>query len=193
MKAKLYFYYGAMGSTKSAQLLTTNFNYNEKNMKTLLMTSKIDTRFSEGIIQSRIGIKAKVDLIIDKSTNILKFTVDKLSDSVVDVILVDEIQFLQPKQIDQLSDIVDILNIPVLCYGLRADFKSKFFPASKRLMEIADTISEIKTMCHCGKKATFTARVVNDKVTKKGEQVLVGGNESYISLCRKCWKLGRLK
>ena len=190
MKSKLYFFYGAMGSTKSAQLLTTNFNYKEKGLSTLLLTSGRDDRSGEGIISSRIGLTAHADIIVFNDTN-LYFAITKTEVNNrcrVDVVLVDEIQFYATEQIDQLGDVVDYLDRPVLCYGLKADFQSHFFPATKRLMEIADTITEIKTICHCGRKATYNARLQDGIMVTEGEQIQTGGNESYTAVCRRCWK-----
>ena len=195
MKSKLYFFYGAMGSTKTAHLLTTNFNYMEKNLSTLLITSGRDDRSGTGIIASRIGLNAKADIIVYPETNLYSaITEAEVSKrGKVDVILADEIQFFTPKQIDQLGDVVDYLERSVLCYGLKIDFQSHFFPATLRLMEIADTITEIKTMCHCGKKATYNARIQNGKMVVEGEQIQTGGNETYTAVCRKCWKRGSIK
>lgn len=191
MKAKLYFKYGAMGAAKTAQLLITNFNYIEKGMSTVLITSSIDDRDGLGIIKSRIGIEAKADILAAKSTNIYNRITSLIKKQKIDVILVEEAQFLTAKQIDQLTDIVDTLNITVFCFGLKQDFRFSLFSGSKRLLEVADTISEIKTMCKCGRKAVGALRIKNGKVVKKGDQVYTGGNESYIAVCRKCWKLER--
>jgi len=193
MNAKLYYYYGAMGSSKTAQLLITNFNYLEKGMSTVLVTSGIDDRYEIGNIKSRIGIEAKADIITNQKLNLYDTIVELLKVKRIDIIMVEEAQFLTKKQIDQLSNIVDELNITVICYGLKQDFKYNLFPGSKRLLEIADTINEIKTMCHCGKKATSVLRLHNGKAIKSGSQIQTGGNESYVSVCRKCWKLGKIK
>jgi len=193
MKSKLYFYYGAMGAAKTSQLLITNFNYLEKGMNSILITPAIDDRHQKGIIKSRIGIEAKADIVTYKQTNIFKEIVQFSKSKTIDVIIVDEVQFLTVKQINQLSDIVDDLNIPVLCFGLKSDFKNKLFTGSKRLIELTDTIIEIKTMCHCGKKATCNMRINDGKAIKNGSQIQIGGNESYIAVCRKCWKNGLIK
>jgi thymidine kinase len=198
MKSKLYFYYGAMGAAKTSQLLITNFNYLEKGMTTILITPEIDNRCEKGIIKSRIGMEAKADIVANNQKNlykevlIYKEVLNNLKYKTIDVIIVDEVQFLTVKQINQLSDIVDQLNITVLCFGLKTDFKNKLFPGSKRLIELADTIIELKTMCHCGKKATCNMRINNGKAIKNGSQIQVGGNESYVAVCRKCWKDGRI-
>ena len=193
MKAKLYFYYGAMGSAKTAQLLITNFNYIERGMSTVLITSGLDDRDGIGNIKSRIGIEAKADIVTRKNTHLYNRIASLIKKQKIDVVIVEEAQFLTKKQIDQLSDVVDTLNITVFCYGLKQDFRYNLFPGSKRLLEIADTITEIKTMCHCGRKATGALRIKNGKISKSGDQVETGGNESYIAVCRKCWKLGRVK
>ncbi len=192
MKSKLYFYYGAMGAAKTSQLLITNFNYLEKGMKTVLITPEIDNRYKKGIIKSRIGMEAKADIVANNQTNLQKELSNHLKSKKIDVIIVDEVQFLTIKQINQLSDIVDKLNIPVICFGLKADFKNKLFSGSKRIIELADTITELKTMCHCGKKAICNMRINDGKAIKNGSQIQIGGNESYIAVCRKCWKDGRI-
>lgn len=181
-----------MGSSKTAQLLITNFNYIEKGMSTALITSNIDDRYSVGIIKSRIGIEAKSDIVASESMNLYTEVGSLLKTKDIDIILVEECQFLTKKQIDQLSDVVDELNITVICFGLKQDFKCELFPGSKRLLEIADSINEIKTMCHCGKKATSVLRLQNGKIVRSGAQILTGGNESYLSVCRKCWKDGKI-
>jgi thymidine kinase len=192
MEAKLYFHYGAMGSSKTAQLLITNFNYLERGLKTFLVAPKIDNRYSIGTIKSRIGIEAKADLISDDKTDFSQLN-DTLKENEIDIVIVDEVQFLSSEQIYQLSEIVDLLDISVICFGLRVDFKNKLFNGSKALMELADVITEIKTMCHCGKKAICNMRISNGKAVKNGSQIQIGGNETYIAVCRKCYKEGRFK
>lgn len=185
--AKLYFRYGAMGSGKSIDLLKVAYNYEERGQKVLILTSGIDDRYGVGKVKSRIGIE-KEAIIIKEDTNIFNLVIDK-----VDCVLVDEVQFLTKDQIYQLSDIVDYLNIPVITYGLKSDFMLEPFLASKYLMVLADVIEEIPTVCWCGKRANVNARIVNGKIVKEGEQIQVGGNESYISLCRKHYKEGKIK
>ena len=183
--AKLYFKYGAMGSSKSAQALITKFNYEERGMKVWLVKPATDDRDGVEVIKSRIGLTEKADAL--KSTESLLERFEKLEK--VDVVIVDECQFLTVKQIDDLRYIVDEYQIPVLCFGLRTDFMTKLFPGSLRLFEVADSISEIKTICSCGSKAIVNARIDGDgKVVSEGEQVFIGGNESYIAMCHKCWK-----
>ena len=186
--AKLVFKYGAMGSSKTANALMVRYNYMERGKKVLLLKPKIENRDGEKIIRSRIGLEAECEYVEDV---IEEPEYNGLSE--YDAIIVDEAQFLTGKQVDRLSDIVDNFDIPVLCFGLRADFRGNFFSGSQRLMEIADSIEEIKTICWCGRKATFNARLKDGKVIYTGQQVMMGGNESYIPLCRKHYKEGKLK
>lgn len=183
--AKLYFKYGAMGSSKSAQALITKFNYEEKGMTVWLIKPGTDTRDGADIIKSRIGLSHHADIIKPEDNIIDRF----YEVGNYDVIISDESQFLTPAQIDQLRWLVDEKNIPVLCFGLRTDFQTKFFPGARRLMEIADSITEIKTICECGRKATVNARFDdNGMIITEGEQVVLGGNDRYIAMCHKCWK-----
>lgn len=183
--AKLYFKYGAMGSSKSAQALITKFNYEELGMTVWLIKPSIDTRDGNGIIKSRIGLKQTAQVITPEQNIIDEFK--KLEQC--DVIITDEAQFFTPEQIDQLREIVDEEDIPVLCFGLRTDFLTHCFPGSLRLLELADSITEIKTVCSCGRKATVNARIAEDgKIITEGSQVFLGGNDSYIAMCHKCWQ-----
>lgn len=183
--AKLYFKYGAMGSSKSAQALITKFNYEELDMKVWLIKPSIDTRDGENIIKSRIGLKCEAE-IISPETDITKIYETKEG---VDVIISDESQFFTPEQIDELRFIVDNYNIPVLCFGLRTDFLTHMFPGSHRLMELADSITEIKTVCRCGSKATVNARIDSTgRIITHGNQVLLGDNDNYVAMCHRCWK-----
>lgn len=183
--AKLYFKYGAMGSSKSAQALITKFNYEELDMKVWLIKPSIDTRDGQNIIKSRIGLKCEAE-IINPETDITKIYETKDN---VDVIISDESQFFTPEQIDELRFIVDNYNIPVLCFGLRTDFLTHMFPGSHRLMELADSITEIKTVCRCGSKATVNARIDSTgKIVTHGNQVLLGDNDNYVAMCHRCWK-----
>lgn len=182
--AKLYFKYGAMGSSKSANALITKFNYEERGMKVWLIKPSVDDRDGADFISSRIGIKQKAYNILPND-NILELLENQKD---IDVIISDECQFFTEKQIDELRDIVNFKNIPVLCFGLRTDFLTHQFPGSKRLFEIADSITEIKTICSCGAKAIVNARIdENGKVITQGEQVFLGGNDSYVAMCHKCW------
>lgn len=183
--AKLYFRYGAMGSSKTAQALMTKFNFEEKGMKVWLIKPSTDIRDGETRIRSRIGLSAEAD-VIRPDVNI--YSLFNKKDG-VDAVIADECQFFTESQIEELAQIVDVDNIPVLCFGLRTDFQSRFFSGSRRLMEIADSIEEIKTVCKCGKKATINARIdENGKVVTAGSQIVLGGNDRYLSMCRRCWK-----
>ena len=187
--AKLYFKYGAMGSSKTAQALITQYNYEENGLKVWLMKPSADTRDGQDILRSRIGLEAKVD-VIPPQTDVLQLFADTRLGN-CDVIIVDECQFMTPAQIDGLRAIVDEYDVPVMCFGLRTDFLTKLFPGSLRLMEVADTFSEIKTMCECGSKATVNARIDGaGHIVTEGEQVVLGGNDSYIAMCHRCWVRG---
>lgn len=181
--AKLYFKYGTMGSSKTAQALITKFNYEERGMKTVLIKPSVDTRDGKNVCKSRIGLSAEA-LTVNKSVNLFNL----VRDMKVDVVIVDECQFLTEDQVDQLADVVMEMDVPVLCFGLRADFQTHLFPGSKRLFEIADSITEIKYICECGNKAVVNARLdENGRVVTEGSQVLIGGNDRYVAMCRKCW------
>ena len=183
--AKLYFKYGAMGSSKSAQALITQFNYEELGMSVWLIKPSTDTRDGADIIKSRIGLMRHAQ-IITPDQNVIK---EYEQAGEFDVIIADEAQFMTPEQIDQLRWIVDNKNVPVLCFGLRTDFLTHFFPGARRLMELADSITEIKTVCECGHKATVNARIDGSgKIVTEGSQILLGGNDSYVAMCHKCWK-----
>ena len=186
--AKLYFKYGAMGSSKTAQALITKYNYEENDLKVWLIKPSADTRDGAAILRSRIGLEAQVEVIAPEVDIYARFLGGKARRS--DVIIVDECQFLTEKQIDQLRNIVNEHNIPVLCFGLRTDFQTHLFPGSRRLMELADCIEEIKTMCDCGAKATVNARINDGYIVTEGAQVVLGGNDSYIAMCHKCYIRG---
>ena len=186
--AKLYFKYGAMGSSKTAQALITKYNYEENGLKVWLIKPSADVRDGANILRSRIGLEARVQ-VIAPGQDVFRLFTDTRSDC--DVIIVDECQFMEPEQIDQLRAIVDNYDIPVMCFGLRTDFLTKLFPGSLRLLEVADTIQEIKTICDCGAKATVNARIDSDgHIVTQGEQVVLGGNDSYIAMCHRCWVKG---
>lgn len=183
--AKLYFKYGAMGSSKTAQALITKFNYEERGMKVWIAKPSIDSRDGENLIQSRIGLKTEA-YVISEDENIYR-TFQMLRER-YDVVIIDEAQFLTEEQINQLGNIVIQLKVPVMCFGLKTDFQTKMFPGSKRLFEIAESISEIKTICKCGKKATVNARIDSfGNIITEGEQVELGGNDKYIAMCYKCY------
>lgn len=182
--AKLYFKYGAMGSSKSAQALITRFNYEEQGMRCWLIKPATDTRDGADIIASRIGLSARAEIIAPEDSIGSRYQ----AAGWCDVIIADEAQFFTPEQIDELRDIVDTADIPVMCFGLRTDFQTKFFPGARRLMEIADSITEIKTICTCGRKAVVNARLDGDgNILTEGEQVVLGGNDRYTAMCHKCW------
>jgi thymidine kinase len=186
--AKLYFSYSAMNAGKSAILLQSAYNYHERGMKTLLLKPEVDTRdpLSNHIV-SRIGIKAQAE-VFSTDTNLKEFIKQYYNKTKVDCILLDESQFLTPDQVWQLASISDDFGIPVMCYGLRTDFKGNLFPGSATMLAIADDVREIRTLCWCGRKATMTMRFdAEGKAITDGNQVDVGGNEKYISLCRRHW------
>ena len=183
--AKLYFKYGAMGSSKSAQALITKFNYEELGMSVWLIKPSIDTRDGADLIRSRIGLECRAEVITPEQD----ITAAYHAAGKHDVIIADEAQFFTPAQIDQLRDLVDEEDLPVLCFGLRTDFLTHFFPGAQRLMELADSLTEIKTVCACGRKATVNARIDGaGRIITEGSQVMLGGNDSYIAMCHKCWK-----
>lgn len=187
--AKLYFKYGAMGSSKTAQALITKYNYEENDLKVWLIKPSADMRDGQNILRSRIGLEAEVEFIPPQTDIYSLF--DKTQKGNCDVIIVDECQFMTAEQIDQLRYIVNDYNIPVMCFGLRTDFQCHLFPGSGRLMEVADTIQEIKTICDCGAKATVNARIDGmGHIVTEGAQVMLGGNDSYIAMCHKCWIRG---
>ena len=181
--AKLYFRYGAMGSSKTANAIMVRHNYSEMGQRALMIKPAVDQRDGETIVSSRSGLQCPciyMEHLTDETA------------SKYDCLIVDEANFLSPDQVRQLVHIVDDLNVPVIAYGLRADFRGELFPGSAALLAWADTIEEVKTVCWCGKKATFNTRVIDGKVVKEGAQVLLGGNDSYISLCRRHWQEGNL-
>ncbi len=183
--AKLYFKYGAMGSSKSAQALITKFNYEELGMSVWLIKPSTDTRDGARQIRSRIGLSCEAEVIAPEQDILQAWHAAGKHD----VIIADEAQFFTPEQIDGLRSIVDEEDLPVLCFGLRTDFLTHFFPGSRRLMELADSLTEIKTVCACGRKATVNARIDGSgKIITEGSQVFLGGNDSYIAMCHQCWK-----
>ena len=183
---KLYFKYGAMGSSKTAQALMVKFNYEEKGYRVALMKPSVDNRDGQTIVKSRIGLQDS-GILIDKNRNLY----DWFLQNRYDVLIIDEAQFLSGAQIEQLKGIA-IEFVPVLCFGLKTDFQTHMFEGSKRLFEISDSITEIKSVCVCGRKAEVNARIHNGKIVREGAQVVIGGNESYIGLCYKCWKTGKI-
>ncbi|EPJ44206.1 MAG: thymidine kinase [Osedax symbiont Rs1] len=193
--AQLYFYYSAMNAGKSTSLLQSAHNYTEQGMAVLLYTAAIDGRVEKGVIASRIGLKSKAS-VFDASTELFAQISEQIAErrqntsehpiQQISCVFVDEAQFLSREQVDQLAKVVDCLNIPVLCYGIRSDFQGELFPGSQRLLTIADKLTELKAVCHCGRKATMVVRRdASANVIKAGEQVVIGGNDSYESMCRK--------
>ena len=186
--AKLYFKYGAMGSSKTAQALITKYNYEENDMRVWLIKPSADTRDGVAKLRSRIGLEATVEVIPPEADIDARFLDSRAG--CCDVIIVDECQFLTEMQIEQLRAIVDRQSVPVICFGLRTDFLTRLFPGSRRLMELADCIEEIKTMCDCGSKATVNARISDGYIVTEGAQVVLGGNDSYIAMCHRCYVNG---
>ena len=187
--AKLYFKYGAMGCSNTAQALITKYNYEENDLKVWLIKPSADTRDGKQVLRSRIGLEAEVEVIPPDMDILARF--DETRRGSCNVIIVDECQFLTEQQIDELRAIVNDRNVPVMCFGLRTDFQTKLFPGSRRLMELADEIQEIKTMCDCGAKATVNARIdASGHIITQGAQVVLGGNDSYIAMCHKCYIRG---
>ena len=186
--AKLYFKYGAMGSSKTAQALITKYNYEENDLQVWLIKPSADTRDGAQMLRSRIGLEATVEAIPPETDVYARFLGSRVRNC--DVIIVDECQFMTERQIEQLRAIVDEQSIPVICFGLRTDFLTRLFPGSRRLMELADCIEEIKTMCDCGSKATVNARISDGYIVTEGAQVVLGGNDSYIAMCHRCYVNG---
>lgn len=194
--AKLYFKYGAMGSSKSANALMTRFNYMERGCNVLLIKPAIDTRdyavdengVKCAVVHSRIGLSAPVD-VVDESDSILELLRKRQEEKEINVIIVDEAQFLTETQVEELADIAAYEDIPCMCYGLRTDFQTKLFPGSRRLFELANSISEVKSICDCMEKAMVNARIdENGNVVTEGSQVEIGGNDRYVAMCWRCWR-----
>ncbi|MBL4784942.1 MAG: thymidine kinase [Cohaesibacteraceae bacterium] len=186
--AKLYFSYSSMNAGKSTILLQASYNYVERGMHTLLYTAAVDDRTGIGNITSRIGLEAEAD-IFDTRSNLFDLIKKAHQDEPASCIFIDEAQFLTQDQVWQLAKVADELHIPVMCYGLRTDFQAKLFPGSAALLAIADVLREVRTICWCGKKATMVARLdKHGEIVAEGEQIVIGGEESYISLCRHHWK-----
>ncbi|QYM80229.1 thymidine kinase [Horticoccus luteus] len=186
--AKLYFYYSAMNAGKSTVLLQSSYNYHERGMRTLLFTPALDTRAGVGRIKSRIGLEADATAI-STTEDLFAWTRREHASAAVACVLVDEAQFLTPAQVAQLTDVADELRVPVLCYGLRTDFQGHLFPGSAALLALADDLIELKTICHCGRKATMNLRVGADGAAmREGAQVEIGGNERYVPMCRRHFK-----
>ncbi|MBC6406688.1 MAG: thymidine kinase [Rhodobacteraceae bacterium] len=186
--AKLYFHYATMNAGKSTLLLQASYNYTERDMKVYRLTAQHDHRAGSGWIASRVGLCAPADIFHAK-TNLFDKIKQRLEQAEIACVFVDEAQFLTPEQVWQLALAVDDLHVPVMCYGLRVDFRGALFAGSARLLALADEMREIRTICHCGKKATMVVRQDAQKnVVKEGAQVQIGGNETYVSLCRRHWR-----
>jgi thymidine kinase len=186
--AKMYFYYSAMNAGKSTSLLQSSYNYRERGMNTLVFTPRLDTRFGGGVVKSRIGIETEATSI-GPDDDLLATARREALQQQIHCVLVDEAQFLTREQVFQLGEICDRLDIPVLAYGLRTDFKGELFEGSRYLLAWADNLNEIKTICHCGKKATMVVRMNADgTAVADGQQVEIGGNELYVSTCRRHYK-----
>ena len=181
--AKLYFRYGAMGSSKTANAIMVQYNYHERGQKALMLKPRLETRDGEKTVRSRSGLSAPCEYVED---------LDTIDVSAYDCLIVDEAQFLTKSQVERLVRVGDEQNVPVIAYGLRADFRGNLFEGSMWLLAWADAIEEIKTVCWCGRKATCNARIHDGRVVKDGQQILLGGNESYVSLCRKHWREGNV-
>ena len=182
--AKLYFYYSAMNAGKTTNLLQSRHNYAERGMNTLVIKPRIDSRSGENRVRSRIGLEAEA-VDVDPSINLLDLVQNAYEGQPIHCVLVDEAQFLSADQVDQLTEVVDALNIPVLAYGLRTDFLGALFEGSRQLLALADELREIKTVCHCGRKATMVVRFDGEgQPMHSGDQIQIGGNETYVSMCR---------
>lgn len=187
--AKLYFYYSAMNAGKTTMLLQSSYNYHERGMKTLILTPEINDRDGEGVISSRIGIDAKAVIFTNADDLYQLATRIHKQQGGLNAIMVDEAQFLKKEQVGELAKVVDLLDIPVLAYGLRTDFRGELFEGSQYLLAWADNLKEIKTICHCGSKATMVVRLdESGEVVDAGRQIQIGGNDRYISLCRKHYR-----
>lgn len=186
--AQLYFYYSVMNAGKSTALLQSSYNYQERGMRTLIYTAEIDNRFGIGKVSSRIGLSSPAKLYNNRSLLFNEISAEHQQQT-VHCVLLDESQFLTREQVKELSDVVDNLDIPVLCYGLRTDFRGELFSGSEYLLAWSDKLVELKTICHCGRKAGMVLRLDNNGAPyKEGEQVVIGGNERYVSVCRKHYK-----
>lgn len=188
--AKLYFSYSAMNAGKSTLLLQVAHNYEERGMQVLIFTAELDTRSEDAVVSSRLGIKRPAHTYTHGEDLYQKIaTMCETTSQSYQAVLIDEAQWLDAKQVDQLAQIVDTLSITVMCYGLRTDFKGELFPGAERLLALADELREIRTICHCGRKATMTLRVSETgKAMQEGPQTEVGGNDRYVSVCRRHWK-----
>lgn len=189
--AQLYYRYSTMNAGKSIELIKVAYNYEERGQRVMTLLPAIDDRYGVGVITSRIGIQREAMLVKD-DTNILELFLAEKEKGEIDCVLIDEGQFLRKHHVEELIEIVDTFNVPVMAYGLKNDFRNQLFEGSYYMLIYADKIEEIKTICWCGRKATMVARVVDGKIVKQGEQIVIGGNDMYVSLCRKHYNDGRL-
>ena len=189
--AQLYYRYSTMNAGKSIELIKVAYNYEERGQRVMTLLPAIDDRYGVGVITSRIGIQREAMLVKD-DTNILELFLAEKEKGEIDCVLIDECQFLRKHHVEELIEIVDTFNVPVMAYGLKNDFRNQLFEGSYYMLIYADKIEEIKTICWCGLKATMVARVVDGKIVKQGEQIVIGGNDMYVSLCRKHYNDGRL-
>lgn len=190
--AQLYFRYSTMNAGKSIELIKVAYNYEERGKRVLTLVPSADNRYGTGVITSRIGIQRQA-IMVSQDSNILEIFMREREKDAIDCVLIDECQFLKKHHVQELVEIVDSFNVPVLAYGLKNDFRNEMFEGSYYMLIYADKIEEIKTICWCGRKATMIARIVNGEFVKKGEQVVIGGNDMYVSLCRKHYNDGRYK
>lgn len=188
--AQLYYRYSTMNAGKSIELIKVAYNYEERGKNVLTLIPSVDDRYGVGVITSRIGIQREA-LVVNDETNILELYIRENEKRKIDCVLIDECQFLKKHHVQELVEIVDSCDVPVLAYGLKNDFRNELFEGSYYMLIYADKIEEIKTICWCGRKATMVARVIDGRVVKQGEQVVIGGNDMYVSLCRKHYNDGR--
>lgn len=188
--AQLYYRYSTMNAGKSIELIKVAYNYEERGKRVLTLAPSVDDRYGMGLITSRIGLQREA-VIVNDDTNILDLFIERNDDKKIDCILLDECQFLKKHHVEELAEIVDSYDVPVLAYGLKNDFRNELFEGSYYMLIYADKIEEIKTICWCGRKAIMVSRVVDGKIVKQGKQIQIGGNEMYVSLCRKHYNDGR--
>jgi len=189
--AQLYYRYSTMNAGKSIELIKVAYNYEERGKRVLVLVPSVDDRYGKGVVASRVGLSREATMV-NEETNLLKLFMEENAKEKIDCVLVDECQFLKKHHVQELVEIVDSYETPVLAYGLKNDFRNELFEGSYYMLVYADKIEEIKTICWCGRKATMVARVVDGKFVKTGEQIVIGGNDMYVSLCRKHYNDGRL-
>ena len=189
--AQLYYRYSTMNACKSIELIKVAYNYEERNKRVLVLIPGVDDRYGTGVVSSRIGVSREAT-VVNEETNLLKLFMEENAKEKIDCVLVDECQFLKKHHVQELVEIVDSYDTPVLAYGLKNDFRNELFEGSYYMLVYADKIEEIKTICWCGRKATMVARIVDGKFVKTGEQIVIGGNDMYVSLCRQHYNDGRV-